>query len=155
MADHIYEAALPKTTGAVAGAIASIVPATLASGVRMPSVREIGIFSNSGVAAEIGIGYPAALGTGSISASATVQALNPIDAAGHTQLVTAYATTQPTAPSNYFRRAEIPAVVGAGLIWTWNAEEWQLWSGATISAPVIFQISALAVTFDVYIKVAE
>jgi hypothetical protein len=155
VADHIYEAGLQKVTTAAAVAIASIVPATLASGTRMPEVREIGIFNVSGVAAEVGIGYPAALGTGGVTTTETVQALNPTDPAGHTALVTVYTTLQPTAPTNYMRRFELQPVIGAGVIFTWNPGEFALWAGATINAPVIFQISTAIVTYDISVKVAE
>ena len=155
MSDQIMEAALQKITGAAAGAIASIVPGALGTGVRIPEIREIGIFNVSGVAAEIGIGYPAALGTGGITTSATVQDISNFGATGATKLVTAYTTLQPTAPTNFMRRLELQAAVGAGIIFTWNSGEWRPWVGATINAPVIWQLSALAVTYDVYIKVAE
>ena len=155
MAEHLYEIGLPKTTGAAAGIIAAVNPAAIAAGTRMPEIREIGIFNQSGVAAEVGIGYPAAVGTGGASTSGTVQALNPIDAAGHTTVITLYVTLQPTAPTNFMRRAEIQAVVGAGVIFTWQPGEFALWQGAALFTPVIWQISALAVTYDIYVKVAE
>lgn len=154
MAEHIYEAGAQRTSGAAAGALASVVPGTLAAGIRMPEIREIGIFNVSGVAAEIGLGYPAALGTGGIATSAVVQG-SPVDAGGHTVLALTYTTLQPTAPAAYMRRAELQGAVGAGIIWVWNPGEFILWSGAAINAPVIYQISALAVTYDIYCKVAE
>jgi hypothetical protein len=155
VAEHIYELGLQKVSGAAAGALLSVMPLTLAAGVRPPEIREITITSVSGVAAEVGIGYPAAAGTGGISTQVTFLPLSPFDAAGHTTLVTAYVTAQPTAPANYFRRQEIQPVVGGGATWAWNPGEWMLWVGATIPAPVIFQISALAVTYDINVKVAE
>jgi hypothetical protein len=154
MPNNIFEGAATKTTGAAAGIIAVILPGTLGSGVRMPEVREIGIFNVSGVAAEVGIGIPAAAGTGTLT-SVTVQDISNLGVTGNTKIGTSYATTQPTAPSNFFRRAEIQAVVGAGLIWTWGQGEWPIWSGATINTPIIWQLSSLAVTYDVYVKVAE
>lgn len=154
MADHIYEAGNTKTTGAAAGPIAVVVPGTLGAGIRMPDIREIGVFNQSGVAAQIGIGIPAAAGTGALT-SVTVQALNQLDPAGHTLLGTSYATTQPTAPSTFYRRADLQAVSGAGVIWTWLPGEFALWSGATINTLVIWQISAAAVTYDLYVKTAE
>ena len=154
MAEHIYEAALTKTTGAAAAFICTIVPATLASGVRMPEIREIGIYNKDGAnAAEIGIGTPAAAGT-TPSGAVTVQALNELDPAGHTTLVPTYSGA-PTAPTVFNRRAEIQAVAGAGTIWVWGDGEFGLWAGATINQVVIFQISALAVVYDIYVKVAE
>lgn len=155
MADHVYELGVQKTTGASAGPIVSIVPAALAAGVQPACIREIGIFNVSGVAAEVGIGYPAALGTGGASVVSTVQLLTPWLNSGDTTVVSSYTTLQPTAPTAFFRRAELQGAVGAGIIWTWILSEFMMWSGATINAPVLWQISALAVTYDVYLKVAE
>lgn len=153
MAEHLYEVSLPKTTGAAAAPIAVVVPGTLGAGIRMPEIREIGVYNQSGVAAEIGLGVPAAAGV-TATTSALVQALNQIDAAGHTTLVTVH-TTPATAPTTFYRRGELQAVVGAGAIWTWAPGEFALWSGATIPQVVLWQISALAVTYDVYLKCAE
>jgi hypothetical protein len=152
--ESIYELGLSKTTSAAAGPIATIIPATIAVGTAPPEIREIGISNVSGVAAEIGLGFPAAAGTGAVTGG-TVQQLTPWESAGHTQLATSFGTTQPTAPGNFTRRFEIQAVVGAGIIWTWAPAEWTLWAGAAIPQVVIWQLSALAVTYDVYIKVAE
>lgn len=154
MSDHVYELGLSKTTGAAAGPVVTIVPAALASGVRMPDIREIGIFSVSGVAAEVGLGVPAAAGTGAVTGG-TVQALSALDPAGHTQVAASFATTQPTAPASFFRRAELQAVAGAGAIFTWLPGEFALWAGASVPQVVVWQVSALAVTYDVYVKVAE
>jgi hypothetical protein len=157
MADHIYEAATVKTSGAAAGTLFSVVPATIASGVRPPEIREIGIFNTTGVACEIGIGYPAAAGTGGISASVTVLPAGGMDGVGHTQLVSLYTTLQPTVPANFLRRAPLQAIIGAGIIWTWLPGEFVLWAGAAAGQlnPVVWQFSALAVGYDCYVKVAE
>ena len=64
-------------------------------------------------------------------------------------------TTPATAPTSLNRRAQLQAVAGAGVIFTWLPGEYLLWAGATIPQVVIWQISALAVTYDVYCKVAE
>ncbi len=154
MADHIYEASLPKTTTAAAVPIAVIVPGAIGAGIRSPEIREIGIFNVSGVACEIGTGLPAAIGTGAITGG-TVQRLNQTHAAGNTQVATSFATTQPTAPANFYDKAELQAVVGAGVILTYAPGEWQLWAGATIPQIVVWQLSALAVTLDTWVKVCE
>jgi len=154
MADHIYKLGLQKVTGAAAGPIITIVPAALAAGVPMAEIREIGIFNVSGVACEIGTGLPAAIGTGAITGG-TVQRLNQTHAAGNTQVATSFATTQPTAPANFYDKAELQAVVGAGVILTYAPGEWQLWAGATIPQIVVWQLSALAVTLDTWVKVCE
>ena len=150
----IFEAGTTKTTGAAAGMIAVIQPAALGSGVGVPEILEVGIFNQSGVAAQIGIGIPAANGTGALT-SVTVQDIGHFGRTGATTLGTTYATTQPTAPSTFFRRADLQAVSGAGIIWTWLQGEWALWVTGTATPAVIWQISASAVTYDVYVKVRE
>jgi hypothetical protein len=154
MGESIYELGLTKTTSTAAGPVFTFVPATIAVGTAPPEIREIGIFNQSGVAAELGIGVPAAAGTGGVTGG-TVQQLSPWEAAGHTQLATSFASTQPTAPAPFMRRWELQAVVGAGSIFTWAPGEFILWAGAAIPQLVIWQISALAVTYDFYAKVAE
>lgn len=154
MAEHLYEASLAKTTSTAAAPIAVIVPGALAAGTtRMPEIREIGIFNQSGAAAEIGLGIPAVAGV-TPTTSEIVQPLNQLDPAGHTTLVTVH-TTPATAPANFYRRAELQAVAGAGVIWTWAPGEWLLWSGASVNQVVIWQLSALAVTYDIYVKTCE
>lgn len=157
MAEHLYEASLAKTTSTAAAHIATIVPGTLGAGIRMPEIREIGVFvvtPPSSGGAEIGIGVPAVAGV-TASTSETVQALNQLDPAGHTSLVTAFSGTQPTAPSNFYRRAELQGIAGAGVIFTWAPGEFMLWSGASVPQVVVWQLGSLAVTYDVYLKVAE
>jgi hypothetical protein len=154
MAEHIYEVGVQKVTTAAAGPIVTLVPAAIAVGVRMPEIREIGVFSVSGVAAEVGSGSPAANGTGALTGP-LVQALNESDPAGHTTLVTTFATLQPTAPTIFNKRFQLQAVVGAGVIFTFLPGEFPLWAGATIPQWVLWQISTAIVTYDVYVKVAE
>ena len=154
MAEHIYKIGLQKVTGAAAGPVVTIVPAALASGVPMAEIREIAITNVSGVSGEVGTGFPAAAGSGTITGG-TVQRLNQSHAVGNTQVATSFGTTQPTAPANFYDRDQIQAVVGAGFIWTYAPGEWQLWSGATVAQVVVWQLSALAVTWDVTVKVCE
>lgn len=150
----IFSAGTTKTTGAAAGMIGVVVPAALGSGAGVPEIREIGIFNQSGVAAQVGLGIPAAAGSGALT-SVTVQDITNFGRTGHTLVGTSYATTQPTAPSAFFLRADLQAVSGAGLIFTWLPGEFQLWSGAAVNTAVIWQISASAVTYDFYVKVYE
>lgn len=154
MADHIYEGGYTYTSGAAAHAIGEIIPATAATAARPPEIREIGIFNQSGVAAIIGIGQPAAIGVTPATLT-TVQADNTFDTiAGHTTIAASWGTA-PTAPSTFHRRADLQAVQGSGVIWTWLPGEFVLWSGASISTMVLWQVSAAAVTYDIYVKVAE
>jgi len=154
MAEHLYEGAMTKTTGAAAAPFAEIIAAAIAAGKRLPEIREIGIFNQSGVAAEIGIGRPAAIGVTPATLT-TVQATHAADViAGNTTIAATWGTA-PTAPTTFMRRAELQGVVGAGVIFTWGANEFTLWSASAIGTIVLWQISALAVTYDLYVKVAE
>jgi hypothetical protein len=154
VSEHLFEVGFQKTTTGSAQGIAEIIPATLATGKRPPSVREVGVFNQSGAAAEIGLGQPTAIGV-TPAGEVTVQAINTIDTiAGNTVVATSWGTS-PSAPTTYRRRAELQALAGAGVIWQWNPDEFILWSGATISTVVLYQISTAAVVYDVYIKVAE
>lgn len=154
MAEHLYKVGLQKTTGAAAGPVVTIVPAALAAGVPLAEVREIGVTNITGVAGEIGTGIPAAAGTGTITGG-TVQRLGQYNDVGNTQVCTSFGTLQPTAPATFYDRAQVQAVVGAGMIWTYAPGEWPLWSGAAIAQVVVWQLSALAVTYDVWVKVCE
>jgi hypothetical protein len=154
MSDHIYEGAWTYTSGAAAHAIGEVIPASIAAGKRPPEIREIGIFNQSGVAAIVGIGRPAAIGV-TPGTETTVQAAHSIDTIAGNTVIAASWGTAPTAPSPFMRRADLQAVQGAGVIWTWLPGEFVLWSGAAISTVVAWQISAAAVTYDLYVKVAE
>jgi hypothetical protein len=160
VADHIYEAGVTKTTGAAAGTICTIVPAAITTATtRNPEVREIGIFVGTSPPAtgpEVCIMVPAAAGV--TPTASTVQALNHTDPAGHTTLVPTW-TTYPTvnAGPNYIRRAWLPNTTGAGIIWVWQPGEFMLWQGVATTAGQIniWQLSALATVYDVYVKMAE
>lgn len=159
MADHIYEGGKAYTSTAAAQAIGEIIPATMSSGggIRPPEIREIGVFNNSGAAAEIGIGRPAAIGITPATLT-TVQAATSIDVlAGKTTIAGSWATA-PTVPGTFMRRATLQSVIGAGVIWVWNPGEFVLWGYTTlvtIDTVVIWQIGATICTYDYYVKVAE
>ena len=154
MADHIYEGGYTYTSGAAAHAIGEIIPVTLAAGHRPPEIREIGIFNQSGVAAIVGVGRPAAIGVtpGTLT---TVQAGNAMDTIAGATTIAASWGTAPTAPSTFMRRADLQAAQGSGVIFTWLPGESVLWSGSAINTLVLWQVSASAVTYDIYVKVAE
>jgi hypothetical protein len=156
MGEHLYEVGFQKVTAATAGvAICEIAPAGLAAGKRPAEIREIGIFNYSGVFNEVGIGRPAAIGTGTLT-TVTVQATDSMDViAGNTTVNTAWGTASPTVPGAFMRRFPLQAVAGAGEIFVWNPGEFVLWSGAAINTVVIWQFVASIVTYDLYVKVAE
>lgn len=151
MAGDIFEAGVQKVTGAAAAVALAIQPAALSATVRMPELRELGVFNVSGVACEVGLVWGTTTGT-TPSGGMTVQ--NSQAGAGNTIIYPTYAT-YPTVAATYTRRAELQAVAGAGVIWTWLPGEWPMWGGASNYPFCVYQISALAVTLDFYCKVAE
>lgn len=152
MAIGIYEGAVTKTTaGSAASVICTILPAALSATVGMPELREIGIFNVSGAAAEIGLAWGTTTGT---TPSGQVTVVNPgTGGAGNTQVIPTYATP-PTIAGTYTRRAELQAVAGAGIIWTWLPGEVLLWSASSYPF-CIYQISAVNCVYDIYAKIAE
>jgi hypothetical protein len=145
---QLYEVGLTKTTAAAAGPIVTL----LTSATARPDIREIGIFiAPTAAAATIGLGRPAAAGTG--TATGTLgQALDAGDPAATCTLVTSFATTQPTAPTNFMRRIDLPATVGAGVVWTYPPNTFNV---PVSSNFVIWQLSAVAVTYDIYVQWEE
>lgn len=154
MAEHLYEVGWSGVAGASSHAIGEIIPATMAAGVRPPEIREIGVTNTTGVAAEIGLGRPAAIGV-TPATEVTVQATDSEDTiAGHTVVAQSWGTI-PTIPGTFMRRFTLQSIIGAGVIWVWNPGEFRLWSGSAIPTIVLWQLSALSVGYDCYIKVAE
>jgi hypothetical protein len=141
---HVYEAGTFKTTGAAAGPITTLVTT---SGERA-EVKEIGIFATTAVAGEVGLGRPAAAGVGAATGT-TGQATDSADVAGSAILASTFGTTQPTAPTNFMRRIQLPAVIGAGVVWAWDRGELIVPISANLT---IWQISAAAVGYDTYVK---
>lgn len=136
-----YSVAVQKASGASAAWLMGLkTPAT-----RNARVWEIGVFAESSVAGTLGLRRTTTNGTG--AATTTVPASEDSTASTAVVLLdTAYATSIPTSNAVYFRRAALPAVIGAGLIWTFP-------TGIVIPVSAslqIDQISTAAVTYGVY-----
>jgi hypothetical protein len=144
---QLYEAAVQKTTTAAAGAIVSL----LAGASSRPDIREIGIFMSSAptTGPTIGIGRPANAGTASTNTLGQATDIN--DPASTCNLSSAYSAA-PTAPAVFMRRITLPNTIGAGVIWTFDRQDLNI---APSGAFIIWQTSALAVTYDVYVKWEE
>ena len=142
-----YEAGVAHTTGAAAGHIVTLVTASGSRAV----IREIGVFATTAVAGEISLGRPAAVGTGTVGGQLG-QALDFADTAALTTLTGAFGTLQPTAPTTFFRRLQLPAVIGAGVIWSWEVGELIVPVSANLC---VWQLSAAAVGYDCYVKWSE
>lgn len=80
-----------------------------------PKLMEHGFAQVTGTASSYGLGRPAAIGVTPVNV-----AFLPEDAGEPTAITNASLSwgTSPTAPTNYFRRINTPATIGAGVIWT-------------------------------------
>lgn len=82
-----------------------------------PKVMELGISLAAATASVYGVGRPAAIG---VTPTSPITALDEGDGNGPTGLTTCAVAwgTGPTVPANFFRRASLPATIGAGIIFT-------------------------------------
>lgn len=113
-----------------------------------PRLMEMGIWLNAATQSPIGIGRPQAIGVTPTS-PVTVLQEDPADSNGLTQTALAW-STPPTVPLNFFRRVNIAAAIGAGVILTFPR-------GIVIAAGaslVNWNIAATSVN-DVHITVDE
>lgn len=144
----VYEVSLAHTTSTAAAHIATVVTASTSR----VEVREIGVFATTAAAGEVGLGRPAAVGTGGVATTALGQAMDSADTASVTNLCTHFTTLEPTAPTVFMRRIQLPASVGAGVVWVWGQGELIVPVSANLC---VWQISAVAVGYDVYVKYIE
>ncbi len=138
----IYAAGFSKTTGAVAGPIGDV-RTTAGSDAR---VWEIGVFAETAVAGTVGLVRATGAGTTPGGAVVPVGEDSSLAALSTCDVKTTYAT-EPTQATVYLRRAVLPATIGAGIIWTFR-------QGLVVpvsSGLLIRQLSALAVTYSVYV----
>lgn len=135
-----YDIGVTKTTGAAAGLLCQL----RAGSGRQLQIWEIGVFSTTAVAGEVGLIRPTVVGA-TFTSSAVGAAEDPSSAAGVAVVDTA-ATTAPTIGTNYMRRIQFPATIGSGVIWTFPNG---LWVPVSLSM-ALWQISAAAVTYDAY-----
>lgn len=99
-------------------------------------LMEAGIFLNAATASTVGLGRPQAIGVTPTS-PVTLLAEDPGAPAGTVTSALAWGTG-PTVPANFFRRVNLPAVVGAGIIWNFPRGLWLPIS----SSVVLWNISA-------------
>lgn len=139
-----------KASTAAAGPIVQFRAASAARDVR---VFEIGVFATTAVAGEVGVGRPAAIAVTPATPIGPIAAGNGYDnvsGAGAALIDTTWGTA-PTAPAIPWRRYSIPATIGAGIVWRW-AEGIVIPSGGAL---VLWQFSALAVTYDFHFEFDE
>jgi hypothetical protein len=113
-------------------------------------LREIGIFSQAATAVRLGLARAtvvSATPTGNFAG----QAKNPLSPPSGSTIVTGW-TTIPTAGGVPFRRVSLPGAVGAGIIWTWPADDPLIvGNGVAIGEICIVNLAAVAPPlFDLY-----
>jgi hypothetical protein len=113
---RVFEIGFRGATAAAGAAYGQIIAG--ASGALR--IREIGFFSATAVAASVGLGRAA----NQPATAAPIAALqtDPRDAVTSLASAAASWSTAPTVPAAFYRRIVLPAVIGAGIIWSWPAE---------------------------------
>jgi hypothetical protein len=115
-----------------------------------PKVMEIGLSLAVGTASNYGIGRPAAIG---VTPTTPLTVLDESDGNGPTGLTTCAVAwaTGPTVPTNFFRRVNLPATIGAGIICTFPRG-----LGIPVSnSIVLWNITANANALDIWAVVDE
>jgi hypothetical protein len=141
-----YEVAVASTLTA-----ASVPFATLKAGAaeRM-RVLEIGLFLTSAVASDIALARSATATT-----TPTIvlgQAQDPSDSVATGGIAVAW-TTIGTANSISLRRVQLPATIGAGIIWTWSAMSPLVLSVPSATSEIMFvnRAGVVSGTFNLYV----
>lgn len=142
--------AVSKASGAAAGAVVAL---RAANANRDARLFEISVFAGTAVAGTVGIGRPASAGTSSASTGPIAQAMGYDNQAlvGTAVVDTAWSSA-PTAPTIPWKRAVLPATIGAGVIWTFPDGIIVPANGGTI---IVWQFSTAAVTYEVAFEFDE
>lgn len=111
----LYEVGISVSPGAAAANLGNLWNANSS---RHIWARELGLFiAATAVAADLML---ARYGTrGTQSTTIVGQAQDPADVAATATVDSAWSASAPTVPSTTLRRINLPATVGAGVIWTW------------------------------------
>jgi hypothetical protein len=121
MARYSLAIGLQAPRGAVA-TTAPICSLRAANANRDARLFEMGVFVATAQTADVQFGRPATAGTAttSVGPQASGFGLDNVAGAGNVVVDTVWTTTPPTAiaATNVWRRAFLPATIGAGVIWT-------------------------------------
>lgn len=147
-----YELGIRTTVTTIAAAAAEF---RSASG-NIVKLRELGITLGAATASTYGFGRPAAIGVTPTS-PITVLPTNPSETAGTATTAIAWGTG-PTVPANFFKRIALPATIGAGIIWTWDAAVFIIGPGnaaAAVASIVIWNITANSAVTELYFVIDD
>ena len=92
--------------------------ATIEAPTRQLRVWEIGVFCNAATASGVSLFRNTASGEANSTATSVGQAFCPADVAGTGLMGTAWSTAPTITAASRLRRGQLPATIGAGLIWT-------------------------------------
>jgi hypothetical protein len=92
--------------------------ATIEAPTRNLYVVEIGVFCNAATASGVSLFRNTASGEANNAASSAGQPFNPPDVAGTGIIGTGWSTAPTITAASRIRRGQLPATIGAGLIWT-------------------------------------
>lgn len=109
----LYSVANRTTNVTIANATIEMI----AGSANAPRFLEIGIMLNAATQSVIGLGTPAATGITPTSPVTVLPEATENTSAGQTTTALAWGTG-PTVPANFFRRVNIPAAIGAGVVLT-------------------------------------
>lgn len=108
--------------GFVSGAATTGAPiATIEAPTRCLYVVEIGLFCNAATASAASLFRNTAGSEANSTATSAGQPFNPADVAGTGVIGTAWSTAPTITAASRIRRGQLPATIGAGLIWTFPA----------------------------------
>ena len=114
-------------------------------------IREIGVFLIAATSTRLGLVRATAV---SVTPGTTVAGQNVIPGApvSASLLVSSWGTV-PTIAANYMRRVTLPAAIGAGVIWSWPADNpLQVGAGTAIAELCLANLVAVAPSlFDYYV----
>lgn len=108
-------------TSVLVAATATPIVAMRAPATEQMKLRELGIFLQAATATRLGL-VRATVVSVTPTGNFAGQNKNPGSPASGSTLVTGW-TTIPTAAGTPFRRVSLPAAIGAGIIWTWPADD--------------------------------
>ena len=142
--------AVQKASGAAAAAVVAL---RAANANRDARLYEISVFAASAVAGTVGIGRPASAGTSNASTGPIAQAMGyDNQMLVGTAVVDTGWSAAPTAPAVPWKRAALPATIGAGIIWTFPDGIIVPANGGTV---IVWQYTTAAVTYEISFEFDE
>lgn len=140
-----------SATSVIVAATATPIVALRCPAAERMAVREIGIVLQAATATRLSL-VRATVVSVTPTGNFAGQNKNPLSPASGSTLVTGW-TTIPTAGGVPFRRVSLPSAIGAGIVWTWPADDpLYVGNGVAIGEICINNLVAVAPSlFDFYV----